>query len=548
MHFSTVVIDNIVGGTLAGLGFYFLGVGGIRASLQQIPGMQFREQVGRATRHPIRAGFVGFMLGTITQTSIGVAVILAGLISRGLATVRQALPIIAWSNLGLVTLVFINYLEVHVLAMFLVGIGGICINFRLGGRCKGLFPPLYSLGLVLVGLWLLKTSLTQLAKHEDFDAFIAGLPALNLLAFLFGALLRVPVQSTSAVAVIGIILQQAGIFTEQQALMVFYGTAIGTGGASFFLTAHFRGEMRQVTLFEAAINFIAGVILIALFYLEQWTGFNAYHGHIVTFPGGVEMHLALAFLFQQILVVIVAFVFFKPILAWINRSAPRTIEEDLSQPKYIHDQAVHDVETGLELARQEIRGIVERMPHYLSSIRAEAPDAPTKSLQVWNSSSKKIIEELEAFLSALSDRRVKSHEASVRLLDIQRGLDHLISVEGALTYFVEAQTQLRKHPEFNALSDGLTESLDAILVTMIESRPGNREDLEMIAQLTGQPGARAEQLRQKYIRQQDDLDHETRALAIRTITRHERFIWAINEWARSLLSNLEHMIATDDED
>ncbi|MEO0794651.1 MAG: hypothetical protein AAFX93_05800 [Verrucomicrobiota bacterium] len=533
-----MILDDIAGRTLAGLGFYFLGVGGIRASLQQIPGMRFREQIGRATANPVLSAIVGFLLGAITQTSLGVAVILAGLISRGMVAVRQALPLIAWSNLGLVTLVFLNFLEVHVFAMFLVGICGICINFRLGGRFQGLFPPLYSLGLILVGLWMLKVALTQLANHDGFDDIIVNLPAPNLLAFAFGALLRIPVQSSSAVAVIGVILNQAGIFTEQQALMVFYGTAVGTAGAAYFLTSHFKGMMRQVTLFEAAINFIAGVILIGLFYLEKVAGFAFYHQNLHAIATDTAGFLAYAFLAQQVLVVIVAYIFLKPIIRFLSSTVPTTVEEDLSHPRFIHDQAVYDIETGLTLARQEIRGVVERMPNYLSGIRDEGREVPTKSLAIWHQSSQVVIKEIEAFLGALSNKRVKSRDASVRLLRTQQQLDHLDTVETALERFVRSQEGLRQLPQFTALSHNLTESLDAILISVIEASAQDPDDLKLIIGITAKPGERADLLRQRFLNDDGNLDHEQRALAINAITRHERVIWSIHEWAQSLLDQM----------
>src|SRR6478752_2081568 len=107
---------EIIATLLAGLGLYFIGVGGIRSSLQQIPGRRLRGFLGQATNHPVRAAASGFIAGSITQTSIGVSVILAGLIARGFMTVSQALPVIAWSNLGLVVLVFLNNLPMAVIA------------------------------------------------------------------------------------------------------------------------------------------------------------------------------------------------------------------------------------------------------------------------------------------------------------------------------------------------------------------------------------------------------------------------------------------------
>jgi len=78
---------------------------------------------------------------------------------------------------------------------------------------------------------------------------------------------------------------------------------------------------------------------------------------------------------------------------------------------------------------------------------------------------------------------------------------------------------------------------------MINSKADDREDVETIAQLTAQPGARAEQLRLKYSRSLDQ-----RVLAIQTITRHERFFWAINEWARSRLTTLDNAKDTNEDD
>ncbi|MDX2227384.1 MAG: Na/Pi symporter [Verrucomicrobiae bacterium] len=525
---------ELVSKILAGLGLYFVGVGGIRASLQQISGMQFREKIGQATAHPIRAALTGFLIGTVTQTSIGVAVILAGLISRGHVTVRQALPLIAWSNLGLVVLIYLSFLPVGELAMILVGVGGICVNFGLGGKYRGLAPPLYSLGLLLFGLWLLKQSLKALAIHPGFDSFMATLPASNLLAFAFGAALRVPIQSTSAVALIGIILNEAGIFSEDQALMVFYGTGLGTGLAAYYLTAHFKGEMRQVTLFEAVINGLSALFLIVMFYMEAFTGLPLLHHQLDQLSTSVEGRLAMAFLAQQLLCIVFAYVFLRQIIGWLNAWAPRTLEQDLSKPRYIHDQAVYDIETGLSLADREILGLFERLPSYLAGLRREATGTITTSVTVLHQSSLAVMGEIEVFLAALSNRRFKSHATSVNLLQVQRRMGLISSIEEALTRIMEALPKLTDDAALVRLRDNMLESLDALLLTALEAANGQAADVEVLKKLTSSPGEMAERLRQDYLQGRQSLAHADRSVILEAITQYERVMWTLNQWAGTL--------------
>lgn len=524
---------EIIATLLAGLGLYFIGVGGIRSSLQQIPGRRLRGFLGQATKHPIRAAASGFLAGSVTQTSIGVSVILAGLIARGFMTVTQALPVIAWSNLGLVVLVFLNNLPVAVIAMLLIGLGGIASNFGLGGRLKGVMSPLFSLGLVLYGLKLMKLSLQNLSAMPGFDHFMDPISGANLWPFLLGAVLRIPIQSTSAVALIGITLNGAGVFTESQAMMVFYGTALGTGLGAYFLTSHFQGVMRQVTLFEAMINGLAGITLLALFYIEQWTGLPLIQHGLQALAHQVDDRLALGFLLQQLLCVLFAYLTLGKALGWLAKWAPITVEQDLSKPRFIHDEALQDIQTGLSLAEREISHLLERMPDYLTGVREESKGLKHHPSETYHVASLAVLQEVNSFLADMSAKPM-SHASSHVLLNLKHRLDMVGSIDDAVFQIVQQLKQMPASNSVQTLTHNVAESLDALLHTALDAMGGDVMDVEMLRLLTLSPGEVAERLRQDYLHTGKQLEHQERSCVLTVTTQHERIMWTLNQFSQTL--------------
>lgn len=531
--FATTV--EILALILAGLGFYFIGVGGIRTSLQQIPGRRFRELIGVATRHPARAAFTGFATGAITQTSIGVSVILAGLVARGVVTLRQALPVVAWSNVGLVVLVFLSGLPVGVAAMLLIGICGICLNYNFGGRFRGFMSPLFSLGMLLFGLKLLKESFGQLAVLPGFAGFVTTLQAVPILPFLIGALLRTPIQSTSAVALIGVVLHQAGIFTDDEALLLLYGTALGTALAAFTLTSHFRGVMRQITLFEAIINGAVGILLLAFFLIETTTGLPLLHGAAEQFAGDFTMRFALLFLLQQLLCVVAAYLFLPRAPALLERLAPTTREQDLSRPRFIYDEAAQDIETGLSLAERELNGLLARIPDYLPAAEA-APREPGHLVALHNATLS-VLRELDAFLAALSDKRNKTPAASVAILQVKRRVDLFTGIVDGVHEIARTIEPLLARPATEQFARNLIESLDAQVRTAIDALDAqSAEDRALLAQITRASVESIDRLRRTYLAAERNLDH-TERLGVLSLTSHyERVAWGLHRFNLDLTS------------
>jgi phosphate:Na+ symporter len=530
---------EIIAWIIAGLGLYFAGMGAIRSNLQRIPGRRFREYIGRATNTPVLAAMLGFIMGVITQTSIGVSTILAGLISRGITTIPRALPVVAWSNFGLVVLIYLLNAPLHLLGLFLIGWSGLYLQFFLRGRFRGLCESLFALGLVLLGIRLMKDYCPQLASLPEARVFFDSIPHSNLVAFVFGALARTVIQSTSTVVVLGLILTASGLFTYDQALMVLFGTGLGTGLAAHFLTAHFQGVMRQITLFEAAINVFAGTLMLILFYIEQ-----AFHLPLIKslarlMPGDTPSHVCSLFFMQQTLCLVFTFATLRWMPGWLEKICPTTKEQDLSRPRFISDEALQDFETGLALAERELAGLMQRLPGYLQTIRTDLSEPALAEPLVLHNASVSIINEMESFLTALSDRGGKTQAASVSLLKAQRHLSIVTEIDDCVWQIVQAFRGLPPKGGLQSVESNLIEALDALLRTAIDAlSSGSPDDIEMLRLITAAPGDVVDRLRRTYLREEEQLDHAERILILSVLSQYERIVWSLQQLSRSLQAGL----------
>jgi phosphate:Na+ symporter len=257
----------------AGLALFFQGVSGIRTHLQGLTSRRLRRQLAAWSRRPLLAGVGGFVFGAITQSSTAVAFILTSLVSGGLMSVAHALPIVAWANLGTVPLVFFASLNAHLAFLYLLGASGLALAFDFGSaRARPALSALFSVGLLFLGLQLMKDAFAPLPGFSWFRDLAGFIQGSALATFVAGALLRVLVQSSSAIAVIAITLAHGGLLSTDQAAMMMFGTGAGVGLSIFLLSSNLRGVPRQIALYQALINGAAALVLFALYYIEHYTG------------------------------------------------------------------------------------------------------------------------------------------------------------------------------------------------------------------------------------------------------------------------------------
>jgi phosphate:Na+ symporter len=516
---------------LGGLGVYFFGSGGLRTTLQGLATRSFRMGIARWTQFPGMTAAGGFLLGLIIESSAVASVILGSIVARGAISARLAQRLCAWANTGLVVLVFITTLDIATVGHLIMGAGGIALSFNLFPRLRPLLSGAFHLALILLGLRLMKEGLTGLPAMAWFQAMAAQVGGLSITALALGILLRIPVQSSTAVAIIGAILYKAGIFNEFQALLMLAGTGLGTGFALYLLTSHLRGEPRQITLFQGLINAIAGGVAAMLLAVGHYGGWAAFPDLLASLADDYHLRFAFAFLFQQLLCVVAGWGVGRFAPGLMERLAPVTLDQRLSKPRFIYDEAVQDPEAALELAEKELVRLFQLSGSYLDGLREDMKEAAEVPFQVAHTAVATLGVEVQEYLAAIAVRRLeKKHSAQVLWLERLLGL--CLAIEEGAFQLAGTLHGTRPSPQAAPVMGRFVEAGATMLLAAADAA-GTKDvyDIDILRRLTENRGDFLEKLRTDYLREGHDWSHADRALLFQVTTQFEHVVVLLHRLA-----------------
>jgi phosphate:Na+ symporter len=525
----------LVGLFLAGLALFFFGVSGIRTNLQQLTGRRFRRLLTRWATHAALAGAWGFVFGAITQSATAVSFILAGLIAGGSLTVSRALMIVGWANVGTAVLVFLAAIDVQLAVLYIIGITGLAVAFDVAPRLKPGLAALFSIGLLFFGLNLMKQAFAPLPGFHWFQTVAEFARGSEIAAAAFGMVLRTVIHSSSAIAVLAVILSHAGLLTDTQIVMLIFGAAIGVTLSSYLLSSELKGIPRQIVLFHGAINGVSGLLCVGLALIEKATGWPLILSWVAAAPGGATARLSFAYLFVMLGVAAVAAVSARRAPAWLNRWSPPTFEQGLSQPRHLQHEALHDLEAALDLAELEEAALLERMPAYLEAARAlRAGRSATVPPAVMHRALAAVAQAIQEFATGLADHHL-SRASSSRLLALERRLGILEALNDSLhTFAVDAAEQRHDGP-IGALIDNLIEAADTVLFTAIDCwKTREMDDLTTFSAMTEDRGTMMERIRRTYAEGDAGVEHKDKAGLFHLTSLFERIIWLLRQVGLSL--------------
>ncbi len=519
---------------LAGLSLFFTGVNGVKSKLQQMSGRKFRQVLARVTDRPILAGLVGAGFGALTQSASAVAFILSGMVATGLLPLRRALPVVAASNVGTALLVFLAAFDIRLAILALIGITGVMINFRIAARFEAFLGACFAIGLLFLGLGMMKEAFAPLPGYEWFRALAAFLKTWTLAPFLLGAALRMVVQSSSAIGVIAIALQAGGLFTEFQSVMLVCGTGPGVALSGLFLGGNLSGPPRQTILFQGIINLLSGCVVGSLFLLGE-TFDHKFLSHLLNFAAlDASGGIAWAFFLNMsgcLLVGLGLAPFIEPLL---QKLAPPSLAQDLSRPAFLHDGALDVPATALELVDKEQFRLYALTFRVLDTIREETRRDGEDDEPALHAASVALRQEISHFLRELIQRGGASAGLASSILLLERRQENLGALADTLHRFVSTQHESHLPPDLQALMARLAESLHLIL-TMAQDAWVSRDetDLSYLLKLTEDRNDMMERLRRSY--QSADASAQNAALFYAT-SLFERMIWLLRQLGLSLVS------------
>ena len=508
---------------LAGVSFFFTGVGGISDNLRLMSGQKFRLLLARATHHPVIAGLLGLAMGAMTQSESVVAFILTGMVATGMLSLGRALLVLSCSNIGTAVLVFIAAVDLHLPVLFLIGFSGLILAFKVWAKWKPGWAGLLSVGLVFFGLDMMKQAFKPLSSSSggvDVSKFFDYWPDA---AFFVGMISRSVVHSSSSVAAIAITVNKGGMLGEFPAMMGIAGLGVGTAVATYLLSSNLRGVARQISVFQSITNVAAGALVAVLLIVEHMTGLPLLLALVHLVSGSMSGRMAyMYFVFNLVLLAVsIAMLRFAP--AWLARMSPPTPEEDLSRPMYLQAETLLSPETALDLVALEQLRVIGALEEYLKAARGEAG----VKLATLHDAAGTLGTEITLFIETLTRMPIATGLAA-RAISFQRKQETLRALEENVYQFAET---LHSRHDAMKLAGRLVEALDTIVLTAADAlKTKEAGDVDMLVQLTDDRGGMMERLRDRMRLDENQAVEDVSAMHYAT-TLFERNVWLLRQLA-----------------
>jgi phosphate:Na+ symporter len=532
----------------SGLGLFFVGVKLIGGNLKQLTGNWFHRLMNAATRTTTTSALLGLLSGALTQSSNAITFISISMVTAGLVEVGRVAPMVIWANVGTSLLVILSAVDIRLLVLFLLGVTGIAYYFDIdkAPRFRHVLGAVLGLGLLFLGLELVKSGampLRDLASVREFLSFAASSFAL---AFLIGVVLTIVAQSSATVSIIAVTMTNVGMLTIDQTIVIVLGASLGSGISIALLSTNLSGVGRQIAYLQIAVKLAGVAVILPLFVAEFFGLVPGVKALVFAISSHAATQVALVYLLLQVVSAVLTTAFRRRLMDLMTRMSPPTVEEMLSKPHFLYDEAIDDPMTALDLVEREQMRLVSYLPGIVDAVRS---DGETKvSAALLHGASALVARQCDEFLTNILDHN-SSREVLLDVVDMQKRNEILIGLIGAVYDYVGVVGRAGGRSEtddFGRLLFALGEGLHTILSIAGDAFTSReRGDVDMLLAFTSDRSAQMERIRRQVLEVQDmsPADHD---ILYASTTLFERILWLIRLYAALVEKKIDVLAAAAD--
>jgi phosphate:Na+ symporter len=255
---------NILIGLLAGLGLFLYGMKMMGDGLENASGEKLKRMFEKITSNPVKGVATGATITAVIQSSSATTVMVVGFVNTGIMNLYQAAAVIMGANIGtIVTAQLIAFKLDNILPIFL-GIGSLTILFSKEKKVKEAGNIILGLGILFLGMELMRNAMSPLADSPAFLTLIMKLEGYPLLGILTGALITAVIQSSSASTGILMALASTGAFPLTVAVPILFGNNIGTCVTALLSSIGTSKTAKKAALIHLFFNIFGTLIFIPL--------------------------------------------------------------------------------------------------------------------------------------------------------------------------------------------------------------------------------------------------------------------------------------------
>ena len=485
-------MNELFAGIAGGLGLFIAGMWLLTENLQTLSSRRLRRSASRWTTNRFSALLWGVLAGGTTQSMTALTFIVVSILRSGLIATRGALALILGGCVGASFLVVIVTFDIKIVALYVLGLSGTVIASERLSRYRPIAASFLGGAMLVLGLLLLKDAAAPLAQQPWFRDMLEGTGNSLVLAFLVAALLTAILQSANAVCVFGISLATVGVISVDQAIMVIYGTCLGSSAILYLLLAGLMGRSRQVAMYMVLYDALACGVLVPLLYCELQFEIPLMKALILAVDLDMDQQLALVYVLISVLPLPVMLVGLGWSASLLERLWPSSQADVLSKPRFIHDHATVDVDTSLPLVDLEQRRVVKNLSQYFEAVRQGSSIEPLRD------ASRKLLSDIGEFLEDLQ----AFHPAQgAEDRNSMRNRQQLLAwLEDALGVLCETLAERPARSALDQFRTTIRESVDSVLLSLVDAMESDDTmSWNIVKQLTGDRGEMMRKVRTHYL-------------------------------------------------
>ncbi len=532
------MIRDVLALLTAGLGIFCVGLHLVSSGLQDSTSRTLRSLIRRSTRGLPACAAVGVLTGAVLQSTSAVATILGSVATSGMISLRQALPIVAFANVGTTALVFAGALDIRIAVMFAVGIAGIAFSLASEFKWRAALSVVLGVALVLYGSNLVTEASTDVGQANWFSGVLQSLYGSATMAFGVGTAASFLMQSTTAGALMSVALANAGQLGLTEAIAMLYGANLGSTLMRIVLTHRSRGILRQISHFQDLFKVTGVAVFGALFGLERFFSVPLVAALATRLVDDVPLQLAgINLLFNGVMALLAA-IFEHPVESFVKRTWPSSGVESLSVPRYLSHDAVGDPETAIDLLEKEQMRILKRVREYLPVAEPQGPGTIRVDPTTLHRAFLVLFGEIEHFHAELVSRHM-DRETSERLGNVHGREKLLELIEDSLHHL---STSVHAAPTTSALDtliSDFVQALDFLLMFAGDAaRTLDQGRAEFLFDLSSDRGEMMGTIRSLHLAPDRALTADEKTLLLRLTNLFERTVWMLQRYAELLVRNV----------
>ena len=498
---------------LGALGMFLYGMNLMSSGLQKAAGERLRGFLSAMTSNPLKGVLTGMGITAIIQSSSATTVMVVSFVNAGLLTLVQAIGVIMGANIGTtITAWMVAFLgfkaDISILAIPLMLFGFLFSNSKKDQR-KNIGELIVGFCLLFLGLSFMKESVPDLRQTPEVLDFVSTWSSHGfgsvLLFLLFGTILTLVLQSSSATMAITLIMLSMGWIPFGMACAMVLGENIGTTitaniAASIGNTQAKRAAMSH-TIFNvfgvlwALILFnpflrLVGLVTENLFGLPN----PAAEGFSVPGPTSPEGTAALyglsmlhtLFNMTNTLVLVWFTGLIGKAVSWIIR-APENQEKEVFRLKYISAGPLATPELSVDQAFDEIIHFAQISKNGAAYAKEAINEADTDKFEDLRSKlvkyeeiSDRIEYEIATFLNGVSAEEI-SESTSIKIKAMYKIVGELESLgdSGESISRILSRKNIHKKvfdadtvKNLNMMADAVSEAYDAMIANLVAAHKG----------------------------------------------------------------------------